>query len=473
MAISSATISGSGFSLVGGSLPATLNPNQSLTLQVQFSPMATGGASGQLTISSDSATNNTTTVLLSGSGAVTQLPQLTLSTGALSFGSVTVNTSTTQTLTLTSTGTSPVTISLATISETGFSLVGGSLPTTLNPNQSLTLQIQFSPMATGVASGQLKISSNSATGSTAVVALSGTSTAIPNPQLTVSAGSLSFGNVAVNTASTQNVTLTSTGNTPVTVSSATTSGAGFTIVAQSFPMTLNPNQSLTLQIQFSPTSTGSASGQMTISSNSTSNSMVVVALSGKGIAANPQLMIGVTSLDFGSVAANTPVTKTRVLTSTGTSPVVVSSVTVSGTGFSLIGGSFPITLNPMQTVTLQIQFLPTGVGTQTGQVTIVSSSTTGETSILILSGAGTGGTHGVDLAWDAPTSSPSPVAGYNVYRSTGSSGSFVLTSSSPVMGVAYVDTGVVSGTSYKYVVKSVDGNGVESGASNQVTVMVP
>jgi Abnormal spindle-like microcephaly-assoc'd, ASPM-SPD-2-Hydin len=162
--ISSATIGGTGFSLVGGSLPATLNPNQSLTLQVQFSSTATGATSAQLTISSDSATNNTTTVLLSGSGEVTQLPQLTLSTGALSFGSVTVNTSTTQTVTLTSTGTSPVTISSATIGGTGFSLVGGSLPATLNPNQSLTLQIQFKPTITGAANGQLAISSNSSSG---------------------------------------------------------------------------------------------------------------------------------------------------------------------------------------------------------------------------------------------------------------------------------------------------------------------
>src|SRR5206468_2388804 len=136
-------------------------------------------------------------------------------------------------------------------------------PVTLNPTQSMTLQVQFLPTSAGTANGQITISSDSSTGSTAVVALSGTSTAAPSPQLTVSATSLSFGSVTVNTAATQTLTLTSTGTSPVTVNSAAITGAGFTIVAQSFPATLNPTQSLTLQVQFDPTTAGTASGQIT------------------------------------------------------------------------------------------------------------------------------------------------------------------------------------------------------------------
>ncbi len=140
---------------------------------------------------------------------------------------------------------------------------------TLNPTQTMTLQVQFDPTALGTASGQLTITSDSSTGSTAQVTLGGTGTAAPVPQLTVSAGSLSFGNVTVNTAATQSLTLTSTGTAPVTVSSATISGAGFSIVGgNSLPVTLNPTQTLTLQVQFDPTATGSASGQIAISSNS-------------------------------------------------------------------------------------------------------------------------------------------------------------------------------------------------------------
>ena len=167
---------------------------------------------------------------------------MTVSAASLSFGNVTVNTAATQSLTLTSSGTSPVTVSSAAITGAGFSIVGGSsLPVTLNPTQTLTLQVQFDPTALGTASGQLTITSDSSTGSTAQVTLGGTGTAAPVPQLTVSAGSLSFGNVTVNTAATQSLTLTSTGTAPVTVSSAAISGAGFSIVGGEFAGDAEPD----------------------------------------------------------------------------------------------------------------------------------------------------------------------------------------------------------------------------------------
>ncbi len=128
-------------------------------------------------------------VALSGTSTAAASPQLTLSATSLSFGSVTVNTAATQSLTLTSTGTSPVTVSSAAITGTGFTVVGGSLPVTLNPTQALTLQVQFLPTATGTANGQITVASNSSTGSTAVVNLSGTSAAALSPQLTLSATS--------------------------------------------------------------------------------------------------------------------------------------------------------------------------------------------------------------------------------------------------------------------------------------------
>jgi Abnormal spindle-like microcephaly-assoc'd, ASPM-SPD-2-Hydin len=268
------------------------------------------------------------------------------------------------------------------------------------------------------------------------------------------------------------LTLTSTGTAPVTVNSAVIAGAGFTIVAQSFPVILNPTQSVTLQVQFDPTAAGAVSGQITISSNSTTGSTALVALSGTGTAGNPQLTISAASLNFGSIAVNTATTQTLTLTSTGTTPVTVNSASITGAGFTIVGGSFPVTLNPTQTLTLQLQFKPTTAGALTGQITVSSNSTSGGTAIAALSGTGTAVAHEVDLSWNAPTSSPDPVAGYNVYRATGS-GSFVLINPSPDSAVVYVDSTVTSGTTYSYQVTSVDSSGVESVSSNQITVTIP
>src|SRR6202042_3062575 len=133
------------------------------------------------TISSNSSSGSTMAVTLGGTGTTAPSPQLTVSATSLSFGSVTVNTGTTKSLTLSSTGTSPVTVNSASITGAGFTIVGGSLPVTLNPTQAMTLQVQFLPTATGSASGQITINSDSSTGSSAQVTLCGKSTGAPSP----------------------------------------------------------------------------------------------------------------------------------------------------------------------------------------------------------------------------------------------------------------------------------------------------
>ena len=471
--ITAAGVTGSSFSVSGASFPLTLNPNQTTSLQVQFDPSSAGSVSGQLSIASD-ATGGTVKVPLTGTGTVATSPQLTVSTSSLSFGNVAVNSMASLPVTLTSSGTAPVTISSAVMSGAAFTASGATLPVTLNPNQSVTLNVQFKPSATGQASGQLTITSDSSTGASSVVQLTGTGTVATSPELTVSTSSLSFSNVAVNSTATLPVTLTSSGTAPVTISSAAMSGAAFTASGATLPVTLNPNQSVTLNVQFKPSATGQASGQLTITSDSSTGASSVIQLSGMGTTtATAKLQVSATTLPFGDVPVNSTATLTLTLTSSGTAPVTASSAVLKGTGFSDSGVNFPVTLNPNQSATLTVQFDPTVAGAVTGQLTISSNSTTGPTTQIAVTGNGTAVQHEIDLNWDAPANSSDPVAGYNVYRSTDSGGSFTKLTASPDSQVSYTDGAVKSGTTYVYEVKSVDSNGVESGASNQITLSVP
>ncbi|MFL6307459.1 MAG: beta strand repeat-containing protein [Candidatus Sulfotelmatobacter sp.] len=471
--INTLIVSGAMFSVGTLSLPATLQPNQQLPVTVTFDPTTAGTDSGTLTVTSDDP-SGPAAVSLGGTGTTTTTPQLTVSPTAVSFGNVPLNVASTQPVTLTSTGSAAVTINAATVTGPGFSVTGATFPVTLNPNQAVTLQVRFDPTAAGAASGQITVTSDSTTGATTQVTLSGTGTVAAVSQLTVSAGSLSFGNVTVNSSATLPVTLTSSGTAPLTINAATLSGAGFTDSGATFPVTLNPNTSVTLQVKFNPTAAGGVTGQLTIASNSAGGSPTQVQLSGTGTAvATAQLQVSATSLPFGSVPLNSTATLSLTLISSGTAPVTVNSVALTGTGFSDSGATFPVTLNPNQSVTLNVQFDPTVVGAATGQLTITSTSTTGSTTQVPLTGTGTAVTYSISLNWDAPSGSTDPVAGYNVYRSTDGGASFTKLNTSPDTQVDYSDATVQSGASYIYRVTSVDASGVESAPSNEFPLSVP
>jgi len=187
----------------------------------------------------------------------------------------------------------------------------------------------------------------------------------------------------------------------------------------------------------------------------------------------PTLSINATSVAFGNVTLNTPATQSVILTSTGTAPVTVSAAAISGSGFTVSGVTFPITLNPNQTATLNVQFDPTVAGAVTGQLAITSNSSTGSSAIVSLSGTGAAASYQVNLTWDPPTSSPDPVAGYNVYRAPSGSSSYTQLNTAVMATTTFTDTNVTNGQTYDYIVESVDASGVTSTPSNMAAVPIP
>ncbi|MGA7241991.1 MAG: choice-of-anchor D domain-containing protein [Terracidiphilus sp.] len=165
---------------------------------------------------------------------------------------------------------------------------------------------------------------------------------------------------------------------------------------------------------------------------------------------------------------NTPVAQPITLNSTGTAPVTVNSAAASGTGFSVSSASLPATLNPGQSLTLEVQFDPTTVGSFTGQLAISSSASSSTVGL-----SGVGESHEVDLSWTCPLDSSDPIVGYNIYRAPGGTTSYQRLNATPETLTAFADTAVQSGTAYAYVVTSVDGAGAESVPSNMTSVTIP
>jgi Abnormal spindle-like microcephaly-assoc'd, ASPM-SPD-2-Hydin len=219
----------------------------------------------------------------------------------------------------------------------------------------------------------------------------------------------------------------------------------------------------------------------TVSSFSTAQTVTLTATAG-GVSKTfalqlspsaPILSINATSISFGGVTTGSQATQTVTLTSSGSAAVTVNSASVTGTGFSVSGSTFPVTLNPGQTLSLSVLFVPTVAGSATGQLTINSNSSTNPTANIGLSGTGQAQSHEVDLSWNAPDSSQDPVVSYNIYRSPSGASSYTRVNPSPNAPTTFADSAVTSGQSYDYVVKSVDSAGMESAPSNSTTVAVP
>ena len=110
---------------------------------------------------------------------------LNASAASLNFGSVTVSSSSMQSVTLANAGTSNVTISNVSIAGAGFTASGVPAGTILTPGQTGTMNVTFSPAASGAATGSITVTSNASSGPN-VIALSGTSTVLATHTVTLS-----------------------------------------------------------------------------------------------------------------------------------------------------------------------------------------------------------------------------------------------------------------------------------------------
>jgi hypothetical protein len=309
---------------------------------------------------------------------------------------------------------------------------------------------------------------------TAGTATSAAATLTVNPApvagIQVNPSSINFGNDVVDSNSSQALIITNTGTATLTITQVTETGSAFNVSGFSLPLNVNVGQQTTIMAAFLPTAVGAASGNISIVSNAPT-SPTSVGLSGTGIAATHTLSISPASLSFGTVTTGTSSAPQNVLiTNTGNSSVTISQIALTGSGYSMTGGSAPVTLSPSQNITLAIQFSPTVAGSINGSISIVSNAS-GSPATVSLSGTAVAPVqHSVTLTWNASTST---VSGYNVYHSTVSGAQYTKLNSSLVSGLAYTDTTVASGITYYYVTTAVDSIGSESAYSNEVRAPIP
>ena len=390
--------------------------------------------------------------------------QLTFTPQQLNFGKVALGSRRTLTATMTNSGSTSLTIVKRIRNAPGFSLDGIRYPTVLAVGQGRRFYVSFAPTSTGTVNGTYTFVSG--TGRQYVLDVSGTGTSGAAP-LVANPSSVKFGTVQVGAKQSQLVSVTNSSTGSITIQHASVTGTGFGLSGLSTPISLAAGQSFTFTVRFTPATTGTFSGVVSLMpSNSASG--LSIPLTGAG-AAGGRLAVSPSTANFGTVTVGMSKTMPATLTASGAT-VTISSGSLTNTEFSVTGLSFPLTLAPGQSASFTLSFKPNASGTATGNASFVSNAAN---SPLQESFTGTGSapvTHSVSLSW---TPNSPPVAGYNVYRGSARTGPFSRINPALDVTTAYSDANVQSGQTYYYVVTAVNSSGIESGYSNAVQAVIP
>jgi hypothetical protein len=325
--------------------------------------------------------------------------------GVLTMNATAVGQAASATVTVTYIGTGSATFPSPTqfLGSNGFS--GGQSGITMKPLDSIGFPVNYKPASAAQALGTLnwafnEFSSTGAPITNGVVTLNlvGTAPNVVVGQLTSgsfvpinSGGTITLPDTVIGATSAAVVNIVNSGSGAATITSIAVAGSGYAIVGiPLLPANLNPNGTLSLTVQFTPTTTGAATA--TLQANFASGSWTAT-LTGKGITSFLQYQLnqnGTTSsltpgqtISF-SATVGGKAQVTIQFQNVETTALLLNTIVVNGAGFAVTDIPFlPTTLQPQQTNTATVTFIPTASGPFSGRLQVGGDS-------FLLSGSGLG-----------------------------------------------------------------------------------
>jgi len=461
------------FSFTAAGLPITVNPNGSTTVNVTFTPMLTGSRTATLALT-DNAGSSPQTVALTGTGTA---PFIGITPTAVSFGNQPANVASAPVMVTISNSTlANANLVISNLQITGanaveFAFTAGTLPITVAPGSSTTVNVTFTPAAAGMRSAALVITDNDTInlgGSPHTVALSGNGIA---PGISIAAVP-SFSLQLVNTTSpATNVTVTNSGTANLVIYGVAFTGANAADFAYSGvqPLTISPGNSSPLAITFTPQGSGSRSAILNLYDNLNGGTQQsphtdTVGLSGTGVVLGtlvmPPLSVGANLEVLATVGLSAPASASLPITITSPDPTkVLLSASATQAGAASIVVTVPPTGIMASGVYVQSLDVPAGAP-DTLQLSVsapgyaaISCTLTLTPSALVLAGSqGYGQNFSTNLTGDVALTvaaygldSNSNISGSQQMLAGGLSENVSVTSSDTSIGVILNSPGVLAG----------------------------
>ena len=296
------------------------------------------------------------------------------STGAVFPAQVVGTTSAPMTVTLTATGTVKVTSLSTSNSEFTTGSPSATLPVTLHKGNTLSVPVSFTPVTSGTRAATLFVGTDLGT---AQFGLSGTGR-LAEAHLQASRTLLDFGGLPVGGQETQGVTFTNDGARSLTVHSVTNPAAPFSTAGMPTAGTvLGPGESVTVNVQFAPTHTGTFTDELEVDAGAAGDETVALSAS----AAPPgSLELSRVNINFPNYTIGQSKIVRFTLTNTGGSTITITKskppITAGFQAVTTLNEGTGVT--PGQVLTEKVKFTAGALGSFDDQWTIGANDGLGE-----------------------------------------------------------------------------------------------
>ncbi|MEO6476132.1 choice-of-anchor D domain-containing protein [Luteolibacter sp.] len=404
--------------IISGLEAATLTPGSGTSFRVSFKPFAAGARSAVLHLTSNDSETGSFNLTLTGTGVAIPIMVVETADGsrletgapAQKFDNVTVGSiGTPRVFTVRNIGTAALT-GLKIASTTSAFVASVPDAVSIEPGASATFTVSFKPASGGTKTAALRISNAFAPESAFEVALTGDGITIPGIDLFDSEGaSLSSGLASGNFGSLDIIgaprlktfTIRNTGSAPLTDINIGKDGphaADFSIVSAG-AATVAPGAATTVTVAFKPSTTGARSASLVVRSNA-GDKPIILALSGKGLAApeidvlqgDKLLKSGDAFINFGGAQSGSRGdSKTFTIANIGSAALERISILKNGlnpTDFTVTALRTD-TLGTGTSTTFSVIFKPSDIGIRWGAIHILSNDANEKSFDIVITGKGT------------------------------------------------------------------------------------
>jgi hypothetical protein len=363
----------------------TLAPGQSKTLTVTFVPPAAGTFSAKLQIFSNAANASLYEIQLEGTGGVPEISGATV----VSFLPTKVDSISQRTYVLSNVGDCPLVINSSSITgdhPNDFRVIGLATPVVIDPQASLNVTLEFAPSDTGLRKATWEIVNSDPKQPLFVVQLNGSG--IGEPAIVIVPDTLEYPPVCLNEELALCVTVKNRGKENLVVTQ---------VIAAPFPIfhteagefLLEPGDSTTVCVIFTPQDTIEYYGTLTFVSNAANDSNFVVPLRGRGAA--PHLS-GDKSVTFRDTCVGHADTVSYTIVGDGHCDLRLDSLTITGANaaeFDTLNlPPLPYTIPANGSLVFKLTFAPNDTGARSAQMNIWSDDPRQKPFVVLLNGRG-------------------------------------------------------------------------------------